>query len=130
MTKVIGTVFSNAVIGWKKHKPSCRITNSSSVEMTLILFTTQAPNPLAAQLSQQGHQVFEAIAISEVLALAEQHPTAEIIIDAGVAPGTAKVIQQHYPSMHGDGTYSFSQHACGTCSHHGGVASRITQEQA
>ena len=41
--------------------------------MTLILFTTQAPDPLAAQLSNYGHQVFEALAISEVLALAETY---------------------------------------------------------
>jgi hypothetical protein len=38
--------------------------------MILILFTTQAPDPLAAELLHQGHQVFEALAISEVYALA------------------------------------------------------------
>jgi hypothetical protein len=39
--------------------------------MTLILFTDTAPHPLAEELSHQGHQVFEAVAISEVYALAE-----------------------------------------------------------
>jgi hypothetical protein len=68
--------------------------------MILILFCTQAPNPLTTELQQQGHTVYEAIAISEVLALAEQHPTAAIIIDAGVDPETAKLIQQHYPTLH------------------------------
>jgi hypothetical protein len=68
--------------------------------MTLILFTTQAPDPLAEELSQQGHIVHEAIAISEVLALAEQHTNASIVIAAGVDHERAKMIQQHYPTMH------------------------------
>jgi hypothetical protein len=68
--------------------------------MILILFTTSTPDPLAEELSQQGHQVFEAIAISEVLALAEQHSSASIVITAGVDHERAKVIQQHYPTMH------------------------------
>jgi len=68
--------------------------------MTLILFTTQAPDPLAEELSQQGHIVHEAIAISEVLALAEQHPNASVVITAGVDHERAKMIQQHYRAMH------------------------------
>jgi hypothetical protein len=68
--------------------------------MTLILFCTQAPNPLAAELSHQGHTVYEAIAISEVYALADQHPTASIIITADVDPERAKAIQHHYPTLH------------------------------
>jgi hypothetical protein len=69
--------------------------------MTLILFTTQAPDPLAAQLSNYGHQVFEALAISEVLALAETYARgAPIIIKADVTPENAAIIQQHYPTMH------------------------------
>jgi hypothetical protein len=36
----------------------------------------------AEQLAQQGHSVYEAIAISEVYALADQHPQAQIIFDA------------------------------------------------
>jgi predicted nicotinamide N-methyase len=68
--------------------------------MTLILFCTQAPNPLTTELSHQGHQVFEALAISEVYALADQHPAAQIIIAADVDPERAKAIQHHYPTMH------------------------------
>ena len=48
--------------------------------MIVILFTTHAPDTLSDELARQGHEVYEALAISEVLALAEQHPTASIII--------------------------------------------------
>lgn len=68
--------------------------------MILILFCTQAPNPLTDQLSQQSHAVYEAIAISEVLALQEQHPAAQIILTADIDPERAKAIQHHYPTMH------------------------------
>jgi predicted nicotinamide N-methyase len=68
--------------------------------MTLILFTTAAPNPLTDELSHQGHQVFEAMAISEVFALADQHPSATIIITADVHPERMKAIQHHYQTLH------------------------------
>lgn len=68
--------------------------------MTLILFTTSAPNSFTEDLSHQGHQVYEAIAISEVYALADQHPKAAIIITAEVDPERAKAIQHHYPTLH------------------------------
>jgi hypothetical protein len=67
---------------------------------TLILFTTRAPHPLTDELSRQGHQVYEAIAISEVYALADQHLAATIIISADVHPERAKAIQHHYPTLH------------------------------
>jgi hypothetical protein len=54
--------------------------------MTLILFTTLAPHPLTHELSHQGHTVYEALAVSEVYALADQHPTATIIITADIDP--------------------------------------------
>lgn len=59
--------------------------------VTLILFCTQAPNPLTDELLHQGHQVYEALAVSEVYALADQHPTATILITADVDQGRAKV---------------------------------------
>jgi hypothetical protein len=68
--------------------------------MTLILFTTTAPNRLTDELSHQGHQVFEALTISEVFALADQHPNAVIIITAEVDPERVKAIQHHYPTLH------------------------------
>jgi hypothetical protein len=68
--------------------------------MTLILFTTIAPNPLTEGLVHQGHTVYEAIAISEVYALADQYPQAQIILTADIDPERAKAIQHHYPTMH------------------------------
>ena len=52
--------------------------------MTFILLTACAPNPLADGLILVGHRVFEALAISEVLALAEEYAQAQIIITADV----------------------------------------------
>jgi predicted nicotinamide N-methyase len=68
--------------------------------MTVILFTPTAPHLFAEQLSQQGHTVYEAIAISKVYALADQHPQAQIILTADIDPERAKAIQHHYPTMH------------------------------
>lgn len=68
--------------------------------MILILFTARAPHPLTEDLSHQGHQVYEAIAISEVYALADQHPNAAIIITPDVDLERAKAIQHHYPTLH------------------------------
>jgi hypothetical protein len=68
--------------------------------MTLILFTTVAPDTLTDELSHQGYTVHEAIAISEVYALADQHPLAQIIITADIDPERAKAIQHHYPTLH------------------------------
>ena len=48
----------------------------------LILLTTHAPNPLADELILAGYEVFEALAISEVLHLAEYHDVSAIIITA------------------------------------------------
>jgi hypothetical protein len=67
--------------------------------MTLILFTTVAPHPLTHELSHQGHIVYEALAVSEVYALADQHPLATIIITAEVDQERAKAIQHHYPTL-------------------------------
>lgn len=68
--------------------------------MTILIFFAEfAPSPLAADLVRQGHIVHEALAISEVLALAEQHPEAQIVIAADVEPERARVIQQRYPTM-------------------------------
>lgn len=68
--------------------------------MTLIVFSAYAPHPLAAELSSAGLTIYEAIAISEVLALAEQHPEAQIVISAEVETERAGVIQQHCPTLH------------------------------
>lgn len=65
----------------------------------LILLTTRAPHPLADDLMLAGYRVFEALAISEVLALVERHPDAHIISTAGVDPERARVVQHRYPTL-------------------------------
>lgn len=67
--------------------------------MTLILFTTCAPCALADQLARQGHDVYEALAISEVLALSEQLPASQIVIMPEIEQERAAVIQQHWPTV-------------------------------
>ena len=68
--------------------------------MTLILFTLTAPHPFAEELSRQGHRVFEAVAISEVYSLADQHLNSTIIITADVDPERARAVQHHYTTLH------------------------------
>jgi hypothetical protein len=68
--------------------------------MTLILFTAVAPNPLTEELSHQNHTVYEALAVSEVYALADQYPLATIIMTAEIDPERAKAIQHYYPTLH------------------------------
>jgi hypothetical protein len=66
---------------------------------TIIFFSRTLPNPIAEELSIQGHILYEALAISEVLALAEQHPEAQIVIAADVDDERARVIGRHYPTL-------------------------------
>lgn len=66
----------------------------------MILFTTRAPDTLTHELSHQGHTVYEALAVSEVYALADQHPLATIILTADIDPERAKAIQHHYPTIY------------------------------
>ena len=68
--------------------------------MTVILFTAYAPHPLTDELAHQGHAVYEALVVSEVYALADQHPLATIILTADIDPERAKVIQHHYTTLH------------------------------
>ena len=67
--------------------------------MTSIWFTRSLPSAIADELKRKGHTVFEALAVSETLALAEQHPGANIIMNNDVEPAAAKIIQQHYPTL-------------------------------
>lgn len=67
--------------------------------MTVILFTGRAPHPLTVELSHHRHQLFEAVAISEVYAPVDQHPMPQIIT-ADVDPERARAIQHHYPTLH------------------------------
>jgi hypothetical protein len=67
---------------------------------TLILLTANAPHPLADELILAGYNVLEALAISEVFALLEEIPEAQVIIAANIDAERAKVIQQHNPTIH------------------------------
>ena len=67
--------------------------------VTLILFRARVAHPLTDELILAGHRVFEALAISEVFALAEEHPEAQIIIGAEIELERARVIQKHYPTI-------------------------------
>ncbi len=67
--------------------------------MTIIFFTGTLPNAISDELQRQGHTVHECLAISEVLQLAEQHPTATTIINHDVEPEAARVVQQCYPTV-------------------------------
>ncbi len=66
----------------------------------MILLITRAPHTLTDALSQQGYTVYEALAVSDVYALADQHPLATIIITADVDPERTKAVQHHYPTLH------------------------------
>jgi hypothetical protein len=59
----------------------------------LILFTTVAPHPLTNKLLLSGYQAHEAVAVSEVFSLMEQHPSATIIITTDIDADRADVIQ-------------------------------------
>jgi hypothetical protein len=69
------------------------------MKQKVILFTMHAPDKLADELAREGAEVYEALAISEVFALAEEHRDAQIVMTAEVDPQRAKVIQQRYPMV-------------------------------
>ena len=54
---------------------------------SLVLLNTISPSKLADDLILAGHQVWEALAISEVLYLCEQHMIDVVIITADVEHG-------------------------------------------
>ena len=67
--------------------------------MTLILFTTRAPDPLADELIGQGHTVYEALSLSEVFALVERDLSATILITAEVDRERARAVEERYPAL-------------------------------
>jgi hypothetical protein len=67
--------------------------------LVVILFSTRSPHSLAAELIADGHTVYEALAVSEVFALVQEHPEAQIVITGDVDPKRAKAIQQRYPTI-------------------------------
>ena len=58
---------------------------------SLIYFTRELPG-LSEDLSEKGFQVYEALAISEVLYLCEQYPWLVVVIDSTVESNAANEI--------------------------------------
>jgi hypothetical protein len=57
----------------------------------LIYFTGELPG-ISEDLSDQGFQVYEALAVSEVLYLCQQHPRLVVVIDHTVEPDAANEV--------------------------------------
>lgn len=67
---------------------------------SLVWFTRRAPSPLAAAVAAHGHhRIYEAIAVSEVLALMEQHSMRILIIDSTVDDGAARELQGRFITL-------------------------------
>jgi hypothetical protein len=79
--------------------PAGSLAQCRLVTVTVILLTNQAPSVLAAKLSRAGIRVYEALAISEVLALVAEHPDAQIVITSDVEPRRVSAIQEHHATL-------------------------------
>lgn len=66
--------------------------------VNLIYFTRELPG-ISEDLEHAGFQVFEALAISEVLYLAEQHPRAHIVVDHSVDDAAAQEVALHHITL-------------------------------
>lgn len=66
--------------------------------MTLLYFTRELPG-ICEDLIQNGLTVYEALAISEVLYLAELYPGAHIVIDHTVEDGAANALAKRYSTL-------------------------------
>lgn len=65
---------------------------------SLIYFTRELPG-LSEDLSEHGFQVYEALAVSEVLYLCEQHPLLIVVIDHTVEPDFANGIASRHIAL-------------------------------
>lgn len=63
--------------------------------ISFVLLTNQAPSKLADELLLAGYQVYEALAISEVLHLCEYYDIAAVLIVPGLEPPGLDKIQRH-----------------------------------
>lgn len=66
---------------------------------TVIYFTCELPG-LSEELSEAHFQVYEALAVSEVLYLCEEHPEATVLIVHTVEPEAAKPVRQRQITLH------------------------------
>jgi sulfur transfer complex TusBCD TusB component (DsrH family) len=62
---------------------------------SLVYLTTAAPSTLADELMLAGYQVFEALAVSEVFYLCENHDISAVIIGADVTASGVSDIKHH-----------------------------------
>lgn len=65
---------------------------------TIIYFTRELPG-LSNELEAAGMQLYEALAISEVLYLAEQHPGAHILVHHTVEDAAAQQVALHHVTL-------------------------------
>jgi hypothetical protein len=65
---------------------------------SLIYFTRELPG-LSEDLTENGFQVYEALAVSEVLYLCEQHPGLIVVIDDTVEADAAKEIAAQHITL-------------------------------
>lgn len=59
---------------------------------SVIYFTRELPGGLSEDLNEQGFQVYQALAVSEVLYLCQQDPALVIVIDHTVEPDAANEV--------------------------------------
>lgn len=57
----------------------------------VLYFTRELPG-LSEDLSERGLQVYEALAVSEVFYLCEQHPSATVVIDSTIQDDAAEAV--------------------------------------
>ena len=62
---------------------------------SLIYFTRELPG-ISEDLSDQGFQVYEALAVSEVRYLCQQHPCLAVVIDHTVEPDAANEVADRH----------------------------------
>jgi hypothetical protein len=64
----------------------------------LIYFTRELPG-LSEDLGEKGFQVYEALAVSEVLYLCQQHPRLIVVIDHTVESDAANAVAARYITL-------------------------------
>jgi hypothetical protein len=63
-------------------------------------FTRSAPSPLAAAVAAHGgYLIYEAVAVSEILAVMEQHKLAILVIDFTVEDEAAAELQHRFITL-------------------------------
>ena len=65
----------------------------------ILLWTDKAPNPLTDGLIKAGFQVWEALAVSEVLALCETKNIDVVVITADVDESRCPGLKQHHMTI-------------------------------